>query len=116
MRYTECGNSGVALSPSQLPLIPNGGSVNQIESSDLQTMSLGEFSRLPLNLSASTVIVPSYSVRVTLRVRCSQTSSRPWRSRVMPFELFAGWRNTPKVPVASSYRMIRLLGMSLTSR
>ena len=54
------------------------GSVNQIEPSDLQTMSFGELSGLPLNLSASTVILPLYSVRVTRRVRCSQVSRRPY--------------------------------------
>ena len=36
--------------------MPNGGSVNQIEPSDLQTMSLGELSGLPSNLSARTVM------------------------------------------------------------
>ena len=40
------------------------GSVNQIEPSDFTTTSLGELSRLPSKLSASTVIEPSYSVRV----------------------------------------------------
>src|SRR5215470_9211528 len=62
-------------------MMPYTGSVNQIESSDLTTMSFGELSRLPSNLSISTVTVPSYSVRVTLRPACSQVSSRPWRSR-----------------------------------
>src|SRR5215469_11277364 len=42
--------------------MPNGGSVNQIESSDLTTMSFGELSGLPSNLSMSVVMVPSYSV------------------------------------------------------
>ena len=45
--------------------MPNGGSVNQTESSDLTTTSFGELSGLPSNLSISTVTVPSYSVRVT---------------------------------------------------
>ena len=79
-------------------------------------MSFGELSRLPLNLSAITVMRPSYSVRVTRRPRCSHTSSRPWRSRAMPLEKLAGLRNTPQAPVTSSNRMMRLLGMSLTSR
>ena len=48
-------------------------------------MSFGEFSGFPSNASASTVIAPSYSVRVTRRVSCSQVSSRPCRSRVLPF-------------------------------
>jgi hypothetical protein len=34
---------------------------------------------------ASTVTVPSCSVRVTRRLPCSQTSNRPCRSRVIPF-------------------------------
>ena len=41
--------------------------MNQIESSDLTTTSFGELSGLPSNLSISTVMVPSYSVRVTRR-------------------------------------------------
>ena len=65
--------------------MPNSGSVNQMVSSDLTTMSFGAFSRLPSNLSASTVILPSFSVRVTRRVtECSQVTSRPWRSRALP--------------------------------
>src|SRR5882762_1426697 len=39
-------------------LVPNGGSVNQIEPSDLQTMSLDEFSGLPSWRSATVVMVP----------------------------------------------------------
>ena len=35
---------------------------------------------------------PSYSVRVTRRVPCSQASSRPWRSRARPLAWFDGWR------------------------
>src|SRR6476659_8125481 len=96
--------------------MPNGGSENQIESSDLTQMSFGELSGLPSNLSISTVTVPSYSVRVTRRVSCSQVTSRPWRSRVLPLALFDGLRNTLTRPVSSSQRMIRLLGMSLHSR
>src|SRR6202035_2314861 len=111
---TECGNSGVALSPSHSPEIPNVGSVNQIEPSDLHTISLGELKRLPLKLSARTVMVPSYSVRVTRRVRCSQLINRPWRSRALPLAKLDGCRKTPQFPVTSSYRMMRLFGMSLT--
>src|SRR5215467_3606228 len=96
--------------------MPNGGSVNQTESSDLTTMSLGELSGLPSNLSIRTVMLPSYSVRVTRRVSCSHATSRPWRSRVSPFELFEGWRYALVRPVASSQRRIRLLGISLQSR
>ena len=54
-------------------------------SSDFTTMSFGAFSRLPSNLSASTVTLPSFSVRVTRRVtECSQVTRRPWRSRTLP--------------------------------
>jgi hypothetical protein len=90
--------------------------VNQIEPSDRHTTSLGEFSGLPSYPSAITVMVPSYSVRVTRRVSCSQVRSRPWRSRVLPFALCAGLRNTLMAPVSSSQRRIRSLGMSLQSR
>ena len=63
-----------------------------------------------------TVMVPSYSVRVTRRVSCSQVSSRPWRSRVLPLALCEGLRNTLTAPVSSSQRRIRSLGMSLQRR
>ena len=63
-----------------------------------------------------TVMVPSYSVRVTRRASCSQVSSRPCRSRVLPLELLAGLRNTLTAPVSSSHRIMRLFGMSLHSR
>src|SRR5215467_331118 len=96
--------------------MPGVGSVNQIEPSDLTTMSFGELSGFPSNLSISTVTVPSYSVRVTRRVSCSQVTRRPWRSRVLPFALFDGLRKTLTAPVSSSHRKIRLFGMSLHSR
>ena len=96
--------------------MPNGGSVNQTESSDFTTRSFGELSGLPSNLSISTVTEPSYSVRVTRRLSCSQVTSRPWRSQVLPLALFEGLRNTLTRPVSSSQRMMRLLGMSLHSR
>src|SRR5580704_575710 len=95
--------------------MPNGGSVNQIESSDLTTMSFGELSGLPSNLSISTVMLPSYSVRVTRRASCSQVTSRPCRSRVLPLALLLGLRKLLTVPVSSSHFRIRLLGMSLHS-
>src|SRR5687768_10284519 len=96
--------------------MPNGGSVNQIEPSDFTTTSLGEFSGLPSNFSATTVIVPSYSVRLTRRASCSHVTRRPWRSRVLPLELFDGLRKTVTAPVSSSHFMMRLFGMSLHSR
>ncbi|MNF96732.1 hypothetical protein D3C84_795290 [compost metagenome] len=95
--------------------------MNQTEPSRLHTMSLGEFSGLPSKLSASTVIVPLCSVRVMRRpsldvVEPSHTSNRPWRSRHMPLEKLEFSRYTDRLPVISSQRTIRLLGMSLTSR
>src|SRR5215831_17347478 len=91
------------------------GSVNQIEPSEATATSLGEFSFLPLYLSAMTVIEPSSSVRVTRRPPCSQLIRRPSRSIVLPFEFIDGWRKTLRWPSSSQYRMIRLLGMSLNS-
>jgi hypothetical protein len=44
-----------------------------------RTTSFGELSRLPSNRSRMTVIEPSYSVRVTRRLSCSQVTSRSWR-------------------------------------
>lgn len=65
--------------------MPNKGAVNQILSSDLTTMSFGALSFLPSKLSANTVILPSFSMRVTRRVtECSQVNRRPWRSRTLP--------------------------------
>ncbi len=72
--------------------MPAGGSENQTEPSDLTTTSLGELSGLPSNLSISTVMLPSYSVRVIRRPLCSQVTSRPWRSRVLPLALLEGLR------------------------
>src|SRR4051794_29711028 len=79
-------------------------------------MSFGELSGLPSKPSAITVIVPSYSVRVTRRASCSQVISRPCRSRALPFELFDGLRNTLTFAVSSSHFRMRLFGMSLQSR
>src|SRR5215472_14967690 len=93
--------------------MPKVGSVNHTEWSDFTTTSFGELSGLPLYLSASTVIEPSYSVRTTRRASCSQPTSRPWRSRVWPLALFDGLRKTVTLPVSSSQRRMRLLGMSL---
>jgi hypothetical protein len=59
--------------------------VNQIEPSERQITSFGEFSGLSSKRSAITVTGPSYSVRVTRRASCSQVIRRPWRSRVLPF-------------------------------
>jgi hypothetical protein len=59
-------------------------SLNQTEPSDLTTTSFGPVSRLPSKRSASTVIVPSYSVRVRRWLPISQVMSRPCRSRVLP--------------------------------
>ncbi len=108
--------SGRARVPSHSPLMPNTGSVNQMLSSLLTTMSLGAFRRLPSKLSASTAMRPPASVRVMRRVtECSQVTSRPWRSRVLPLAQLAFSRNTVKVPRTSLNFMMRLFGMSLTS-
>src|SRR5262245_52519791 len=96
--------------------MPKVGSVNQIEPSDFTTTSLGEFKRLPLKLSISTVMEPSYSVRVTRLPPCSQVTSRPCRSRVLPLAKQDGLRNTLTTPVSSSHLRMRLFGMSLHSR
>src|SRR6266481_4633478 len=50
-------------------------SLNQIEPSDLTTTSFGPVSFLPSKLSASTVTVPSYSVRVSRCASISQVTS-----------------------------------------
>src|SRR5437016_2452318 len=96
--------------------MPKGGSVNQIESSDLTTTSFGELSFLPSNSSSTTVMLPSCPVRVTRRESCSQVTRRPWRSRVLPLALFDGLRKTLTAPVSSSHFIIRLFGMSLQIR
>ena len=114
--YTAIGSSLGAGRPSQWPRMPNSGSVNQIEPSRAQTMSLGELSRLPSKRSASTVMLPSYSVRVTRRVRCSQLTRRPCMSRAWPLAWLDGQRSTLVCPEHSSQRRMRLFGMSLTSR
>jgi hypothetical protein len=59
-------------------------SLNQIEPSDFTTTSLGPVRRVFWNCEASTVTVPSCSVRVSVRLPSSQVTSRPWRSRVLP--------------------------------
>src|SRR6476660_373982 len=96
--------------------MPKGGSVNQMLPSDRHTTSFGELRGLPSKRSARTVTAPSYSVRVSLRRSCSHVISRPCRSRVLPFALFDGERNTLTSHVASSHFIRRLLGMSLKSR
>src|SRR5215475_16202772 len=96
--------------------MPKGGSVNQTDPSDLTTTSFGELSGLPSTRLHRTVIVPSCSVRVTWRPPCSQVTSRPCRSRVLPFELLEGLRNTLTAPVSSSHLRMRLFGISLHSR
>ena len=63
-----------------------------------------------------TVIDPSYSVRVTRRLPCSQVTRRPCRSTVLPLEWPAGLRNTLTAFDVSSKRIIRSLGMSLQIR
>ena len=64
----------------------------------------------PLAVEASpisTVIEPSYSVRMTRRPPCSQVTRRPWRSRVLPLAKFDGLRKTLTAPVSSSHLRMR---------
>src|SRR5687767_12545931 len=96
--------------------MPKLGSVNQIEPSVLQTMSFGELKRFPWYESTTVTTRPSYSVRDTLRPRCSQVRSRPWRSRVLPLAFAEGERNTLVAPVSSSQRHMQLPGTSLHIR
>src|SRR5918992_4581531 len=63
-----------------------------------------------------TVMLPSYSVRATRRLSCSQDMRRPCLSRVWPLLYCDGLRKTLTAPVSSSQRMMRLLGISLQSR
>jgi hypothetical protein len=93
--------------------MPKSGSEKQIEPSDFTAASFGLFRRSPRHRSASTVTVPSCSVRVTRRLPCSQVISRPSRSRVLPLVYPAKRRKTATEPVSSSRRSIRSLGMSL---
>ena len=68
------------------PVRPHGGSVNQSVPSERTATSFGELNRLPSNLSASTVMLPSVSVRTRLRPACWHEISRPSRSRMLPFD------------------------------
>ena len=65
-------------------------SISPVAPSDVTTASFGEFSLLPLYLSAMMVIEPSSSVRVTRRPACSQVIRRPSRSMVLPLEFNDG--------------------------
>src|SRR5882762_7661613 len=96
--------------------MPKVGSVNHTDPSDLTTTSFGELSGLCSKRLQITVTVPSYSVRVTRRVRCSQVTSRPWRSRVLPLALLDGLRNGATWPVSSSQRYMQSPGTSLQIR
>ncbi|MCY1237667.1 hypothetical protein D9M72_503750 [compost metagenome] len=66
--------------------------MNQIDPSERTTTSFGELSRLPFQRSAMVTMLPSCSVRLTRRLPCSQVTSRPCRSVVLPLEKFDGWR------------------------
>src|SRR4051794_41932097 len=93
--------------------MPKSGSVNQMLSSDLTTMSFGALSRLPSNLSASTVILPSFSVRVMRRgTQCSQVTSRPWRARAWAVGELALGRETEGWVGFSSDFLMGVLGGS----
>src|SRR5262245_2357903 len=69
---------------------PPGGSVNQIEPSDLTTISLGLLSFLPSQRSASVLRDPFFSNRNTVRPPHPATTSRFSRSRHIPFALADG--------------------------
>ena len=71
-----------------------GGICGPDEPSEATTASFGEFSFLPVCLSAMMITEPSSSVRVTRRPLCSHVSRRPSRSMVLPFEFNDGWRYT----------------------
>ena len=79
------------------------------------TTSLGLLSSLPSWWLASTVIVPSGSVRVRWLEACSQAISRPCWSQARPFDLLQGLR---KVVTPSFWLQRRRWspGMSLKSR
>jgi hypothetical protein len=109
--------SGCALKPSQLPLMPNVGSVNQMLSSDLTTMSLGAFSvfREPSNYANGNtrdrqgrLVTCEHSV--TRRITRTEFNG----SITVLADQYQGKRLN--APFVSSYFMMRLLGMSLTSR
>src|SRR5437870_8693440 len=64
----------------------------------------------------STVQVPSYSRRRTRRVSCSIAISRPWLSRVCPFEYPDSVWYALTWPSSSDQRSVRWFGMSLQIR
>ncbi len=70
--------------------------------SDFTTMSFGELNRLPSKCVARAMMLPSCSVRVIRRPLCSQETSRPSRSTVLPLLLAEGSRNTDTTPLVSS--------------
>src|SRR5271154_917135 len=61
-----------------------------MDPSDFTTTSFGRLRRRPWKLLASTVMLPSTSLRVTRRESCSQARRRPWRSRVRPLARSVG--------------------------
>ena len=90
-------------------------SLNQMEPSDFTTTSFGPVSRVPSKWLASTVMVPSSSVRVRVRLPSSQLMRRPWRSRVLPSMLPQGLRSVTVWPVISSQRSSASFGISANS-
>jgi hypothetical protein len=65
---------------------PRLGSVNHGLPSDLSTISFGLLSLLPLKQSTIVTTRPSISVRETRRPPCSQVTSRPAQSTVLPLD------------------------------
>ena len=74
--------------------------MNQTEPSDLIVTFFGVFSRAPCHSSVSTAMPPSYSVSVT---PSPQVSSRPCRSRLLPFAKLDSRRHSETRPVSSSH-------------
>src|SRR3974390_527788 len=96
--------------------MPKRGSVNKIELSDLTTTSFGEFRRLPSYRSQTVVMLPSHSVPLPQRERCSPVTSRPCLSRVLPLAWLDGLRKKLTVPVSSSQRRMQSPGTSLHNK
>jgi hypothetical protein len=77
--------------------------------------SFGLLSSLPSWWLASTVIEPSFSVRVSRLEECSQASKRPCASQASPFVCWHGLRKVVTPPFSLHLRRWSP-GMSLKSR
>src|SRR5262245_48522745 len=85
---------------------PPGGSVNQIEPSDLTTISFGLLSFFPSQRSASTLREPFFSKRNTVRPPQPATISRFSRSRQVPFALADGRRIAFGLPPGFHFQIV----------